>query len=149
MKKLLMAAVCAAALVSTIAVAADTTGSGSAPAASIAVFTNVSTTVVVPGGFGDAECDIQNQSLTRGSTVDFKMGITYADGAFQEFTGLGSPVDLPPDNGTVISIFYIVDPNAAPGPATFTCKARGRLEGSSGPPYVLSSDSSSITVAVP
>ena len=112
----------------------------------IDVETIVTTPTVFPGGFGDADVYIDNHHPSITADVEFRVGVRWSDGTTTEFTGLGSPVTLPPEAGIGLFISFIVPPDAPAGTATLGCRVRASAAGTSGGPYIVVTDNSTFTV---
>ena len=85
----------------------------------VSVSTHVSQPTVSPGGANHGDILITNNTT---SDVRFRMDVrvVYADGTVQRLTGLTYSGTLGPGEGFAQSIFFVIPPDAAPGPATFT-----------------------------
>jgi hypothetical protein len=89
----------------------------------IEVFAHTEIEVVLPGGFGDVACAVENLTADTTLTVIIEGRIVYSDGITQTILRRRQPEILAPESTLINFIFFAVPVDAAPGTATFYCTA--------------------------
>ncbi|HEX6084405.1 MAG TPA: hypothetical protein VF266_07760 [Thermoanaerobaculia bacterium] len=104
------------AVIALLAVA--TTPAFGAPADLVHVTTHVSQPSASPGGANEGEVLIENITSSN-VRVRMTCRVVWADGSVQQLSGIADPGTLAPGGGYIQSIYFIIPPDAPPGPASF------------------------------
>ena len=89
-----------------------------APADLVSVSTSVTHATANPGGANEGTVLINN-NITADVRVKLEVRVVFANGMAQRLTGISDPGVLPPGGGFVLSVYFVIPPDAPPGPATF------------------------------
>ena len=116
------------------------------PANVIDLFSEVFSPTAVPGGANDGSCFVANATATE-VRVRLQAEVEFADGTVSRLTGNFNPGVLLPGGAFELSIFFVVPPDAALGPAVFRCSAQGQSLDSRGKPETEVSESAFEVVA--
>jgi hypothetical protein len=101
-----------------VLLAVATTPVFAAPADLVNVTTHVSQPSASPGGANQGEVVIENK-VNSNVRVRMACRVVFADGSVQQLSGIADPGTLAPGGGYVQSIYFIIPPDAPPGPASF------------------------------
>lgn len=82
------------------------------------VSTRVSSPSVSQGGANHGEVLIENV-VNADVRVRLDVKVVYADGTVQRLTGISDPGTLGPGGGYLQSVYFVIPPDAALGPARF------------------------------
>lgn len=104
------------AVIALLAVA--TTPAFGAPADLVHVTTHVSQPSASPGGANEGEVLIENITSSN-VRVRMTCRVVWSDGSVQQLSGIADPGTLAPGGGYIQSIYFIIPPDAPPGPASF------------------------------
>ncbi|HYC91030.1 MAG TPA: hypothetical protein VEO54_17565 [Thermoanaerobaculia bacterium] len=94
----------------------------------VTVETHVSSSTASPNGANQGEVLINN-IVNADVRVRLEVQVVYANGVVQRLTGLNDPGVLPPGGGYMQSIFFVIPPDAPPGPATFVASVTASSAG--------------------
>jgi len=89
-----------------------------APADLVRVTTHVSQPSASPGGANQGEVLIENITASN-VRVRMTCRVVWANGSVQQLSGIADPGTIAPGGGYVQSIYFIIPPDAPPGPANF------------------------------
>ena len=95
-----------------------TTPAFAAPADLVRVTTHVSQPSASPGGANQGEVLIEN-IVNSNVRVRMSCRVVWSDGSVQQLSGIADPGTLAPGAGYVQSIYFVIPPDAPPGPASF------------------------------
>lgn len=85
------------------------------------VSTRVSSPSASRGGANQGEVLIENV-VNSDVRVRLTVKVVYADGTVQQLTGISDPGTLGPGGGYVQSVYFVIPPDAALGPANFVAE---------------------------
>ncbi len=102
-----------------------------APADLVSVSTSVTHATASPGGANEGSVLINNIT-TKDVRAKLEVRVVWANGQAQRLSGITDPGVLPPGGGFVLNVYFVIPPDAPPGPATFiadvTATAAGGLQ---------------------
>ena len=102
-----------------------------APANLVSVSTSVTHATATAGGTNEGSVLINNVH-TADVRAKLEVRVVYANGQTQRLTGITDPGVLPPNGGFVLHVYFVIPPDAPPGPANFiadvTASAAGGLQ---------------------
>ena len=91
----------------------------------VAVATSVFFPTATPGGANEGVCTVLNVSPSP-VRARIEAEVVYADGHAGRLSRIQDPGVLDVGGGFELSVFFIIPPDAPPGPARFSCAVRAQ-----------------------
>lgn len=92
------------------------------------VATHVQWDSVPLGTANEGTCFIRNRGLGE-VRVKMDTRVVFANGVTLELTGIDDPGPIGYQGAYELSVFFIIPPDAGPGPARFECEVRAQIGG--------------------